>query len=114
MNRSALFAIVCLSAATWTLGAQAQPASGGACFDLAGEDSQTEVPMESLPRAAMATDLGANGIARTRDGAIATVRQRTFAIACDRAQLCGAGRERGTHERHTARHRVDDNRYAFV
>ena len=26
MNRSALFAIVCLSAAAWTLGAQAQPA----------------------------------------------------------------------------------------
>ena len=30
MNRIALFAIVCLSAATWTLGVQAQPASGAA------------------------------------------------------------------------------------
>ena len=30
MNRSALFTVVCLSAATWTLGVQAQPASGGA------------------------------------------------------------------------------------
>ncbi len=29
MNRSILFALACLSAATWTLSAQAQPASGG-------------------------------------------------------------------------------------
>lgn len=30
MNKSTLFAIACLSAAAWTLGAQAQPATGGA------------------------------------------------------------------------------------
>ena len=30
MNKSFLFALACLSAASWTLGAQAQPASGGA------------------------------------------------------------------------------------